>query len=310
MASSPIEKELLGQVLSHSDKHFGRVDAYLADMRKFLSNTPEWQPQHDVVFKEMLRSVRTSRWQGIGAAIIAGSLVIALVVYAWVIVPWRQQQLAERLRAANLAIEFEERGSDLFVKYVTDPPDPERDRLLKAAKLYNVAIGRYPGGLGTKAVLGFKRGAAENTAAAWHWDVTPQSQDSIIGTLTVDNIGGSVDLDQVFFGEAIQHTNLPEFYLKINTVNPETWVDQSSDRSGQYQVTFGVNLDGASDLVWSAPVYVRYSGRGHIEEGPFFVSAPGWPSAYVANVAIGYWGGEERRVAHYVKSDAYRISFN
>ncbi len=258
----------------------------------------------------MLRSVRTSRRQGIGAAIIAVFLVIALVVYAWFIVPERQQQLAERLRNANLAIEFEEAGSDLFVKYVIDPPEPDRDGLLKAANLYDVAIGRYPGGLGTAAVLGFKRGAAENVAAAWHWNVTPQFQDSTIGTLTVSNIGGSIDLDQVFFDEPIQHTNLPEFYLKINTVNPNTWVGQSSDRSGQYQVTFGVKLDGASDLVWSAPAYVRYSGQGHVEEGPFLVSAPGWPSAYVVNVAIGYWGAEERRVAYYVKSDAYRISFN
>ena len=114
-----------------------------------------------------------SRWQGICGAIIACLLIIIFLVYAWFIVPWRQQQLAEGLRNANLAIALEERGSDLFVKYVTDPPEPDRDRLLKAANLYDVAIGRYPGGLGTAAVLGFKRGAAKNAAAAWHWNVTP-----------------------------------------------------------------------------------------------------------------------------------------
>ena len=259
--------------------------------------------------QEMLRSVRTSRWQGIGATLLVIVGVVAFVVYAWVIVPGRQQQLAESLRNANLAIEFEERGSDLFIKYITNPPEPDRDSLLEAANLYEVAIGRYSGGLGTAAVLGFERGAAEN-AAAWHWNVTPQFQQSVIGTLTVDNVTGNVDLDQVLFDEAIQHTNLPEFHLKINTVNPKAWVDQSSDRSGQYEVTFGVDPDGVSDLVWSAPVYVRYSGQGHVEQGPFLVSAPGWPSFYVVNVAIGYWGGEERRVAYHVKSDAYRISFN
>lgn len=310
MADSPVEKALLGQVLSHSAKHFRRVDAYLTDLRNFLSSTPDWQSQHDKIFNEMLRSVRVSRMQGIASTLIALLLIITLAVYAWHIVPRQQQELADRLVKANLAIDFKEIGSDLSIKYITEPPDTIRDKLLNDANLYGTAIGRYSGGLGSKAVLGFKRDEAEDHLTTWRWNVTPQSQESTIGTLTVGNTGGTVDRSEVFFGDNVQYLDLPELYLRIDDVIPKPWVDMDSERNCQYKVKFGVKSEEKSDPVWSPHVYVRYSPNGSNEDGPFLVSAPGWSSVYVANVAIGYWGEDAKRVAYHVKSDAYRISFN
>ncbi len=324
------EKELLDQLLAYSDRHFGRVDTYLADMRRFLSDTSEWRPQHDAVFDEMIRSVRVGRRLGVAAAIVAILLVLALLFYAWIVVPGQKRQLAEDLRRANLEIEFEQRDSDLLVKYVSSSEDPDRNRLLRDAGLYDVPIGRYSGGLGSAAVLRFVKpqseemtagtGTTENEVsvaenrAAWRWDVAPQSRDSIIGTLTVANTSGSIPQRQVFFDEPVPYQNLSELNLMIDSVIPDSqWIsfENSDDRSALYQVTFGVRPDADSDLVWSASVAVPYSGEGHMEEGPFLVSAPGWPNAYVVNVAIGYWGeAGNRKAANFVRSEAYRISFN
>ena len=323
MPPVPSEGEVLKELLAHSDKHFGRVDTYLEKLQKFLSTSPKWTPQHEKLFDEMIKSARTSRIQAIGAGGIAALLIVFIFVYAWFIVPLQQRRLVEDLRNANLEIEFQESASDLLIKYASDSDVDEavgvpsrRNRLLKQANLFDVVIGRYAGGLGTGAVLRFHKpsnnGPAQ-TASTWRWNVKPQNDDSIVGTLTMANKAGSIDLDEVYFDDPIPHRDLSEFMLRIVSVSPATWIGEASNRSAQYQVTFGVQPEGKSKLVWSSSFFVRYSGKGHIKHGPFLVSSPEWSSAYVANVGIGYWGSDERRgerVAYYVKSDAYRISLN
>ena len=318
MEGLPDKGDILEKLLSHSDKHFGRVDTYFQDIQKLLLTTPEWKSQHEVIFKEMMKSVRTSRRQGIAATVCAVFFILLLIAYVWFVVPYQQRQLVDDLRTANLEIEFQESGSDLLVKYVTDEEDSEnksskRNTFLKEANLYNVVIGRYPGGLGPQAVLRFRKPfhtEGSGNASDWRWNVTPQSDNFVIGTLDVANIAGFIDLDQVYFHEPVAHTNLPELMLKIVSVTPDRWIERVSERSAQYQVTFGVRPDGYTDLIWADSVHIRYSGSGHIKQGPFWFSVPEWSNAYIANIGIGYWGIGERRIAYFAKSDAYRVSFN
>ena len=107
------------------------------------------------------------------------------------VVPQQERQLVEQLQQANLEIRFEERETELVVKYVTDEEETDRNKLLKSANLYDVCtwtVCRWFGhcsGLTIPTALvrqdGADRSDASTNNSEWRWNVTPQVRDVVIG---------------------------------------------------------------------------------------------------------------------------------
>ena len=84
---SGLNVEFAEIMLKQSQTKDRRVDRYLAQLRDFLSKTPEWSKEHSDVFNEMIKEVRRNRWMSNGAYIVTLLLIVTIVAYHLVLVP-------------------------------------------------------------------------------------------------------------------------------------------------------------------------------------------------------------------------------
>jgi len=312
------EKFLLDTMLEVASGQEKRIDNYLKSIQTFLKGSKDWTQQHEDIFNEMLKEVRTSRLVKIGSIIAAAVIVVTFIVI--LIVSGSQdiriksnERMINLIRNSQLAVKLKNDRNPNGMAVEIDLGSLKRKGKVKDAEILKEVsiLGRHYG-LNPDRNLKLRN---QSNNRSLKFQVFPESCDKEqpLGTIEIRERNSFLDQESapVRIGEVIFFPDLSNFCIQVSNCRVITTTRGPDNEYGVlWKVKFGERKD-EDNIVYSQEYPINKTPDGRIETRPIWIYNSRWENFYVVTVGIGRLGNENNeRLAWNLKSFARQFTVN